>query len=222
MTKAPPRLTKIQRKALEFIRTAIESSGTSPTLRELCAFMGYSAIGSAQDLVAALRKKGFLQTPNKQSARSLVLTPKAVALHEPSHQSTETTFVIHCLETITDQGNPLEMVGEKTGTLRMSVGMFNRPYPSPKTLYAIRSNNDSMVDAGILEGDWLVVNYQKEVEPGQLVVTKNNNEVLARRLMKDRNGSYLKAENTAYPIIRPKENEHLNILGQIVAVQRIY
>ena len=54
-------LTGKQSKALEFIHNTLNSSGTAPTLRELCSYMGYSAIGSAQDLVTALRKKGFLQ-----------------------------------------------------------------------------------------------------------------------------------------------------------------
>ena len=161
MSKAPPKLTKIQAKALEFIRTSLERSGTAPTLRELCAHMGYSAIGSAQDLVAALRRKGFLQTPDKQSARSLVLTPKAISLHEPTHQSTDTTYVVHCLERL-PQSDPTETNEERIGTLRMSIAMFPRPYPSPEKLFALKVSGDSMIDAGILNKDWVVVLNKKE------------------------------------------------------------
>jgi repressor LexA len=222
MTKAAPRLTKIQAKALDFIRTSLERSGTAPTLRELCAFMGYSAIGSAQDLVAALRRKGFLHTPDKQSARSLVLTPKAIALHEPSHQSTDTTYVIHCLDEL-PAGSPLESKEDRTGTLRISVSMFPRPYPNPETIFALKFQGDSMVDAGIIDGDWLVVNYQSFVEPGRIVVAKYQNKHIVNRLMKDRNGWYLRPENTSHNIIRPtKEEEPFDIIGEVIASQRIF
>jgi repressor LexA len=221
MTKAPPKLTKIQAKALEFIRTSLESTGTSPTLRELCAYMGYSAIGSAQDLVAALRRKGFLHTPLKQSARSLVLTPKAIALREPTHQSTASTYVLHCLEAL-PEGDPLECTDERSGTLRMSVGMFHRPYPSPKTMFALRASGDSMIDAGIIEGDWLVVNKQEEAEPGQFVLASVGGVPTVKRLMKDRQGWYLKPENNAYPIIRPSDEAEIKIIGSILAVQRVF
>ena len=65
------KLTSIQKTALDYIRQRIDRSGAPPTLREICEYMGYSAVGSAQDLVAALRKKGYLSHPDKQAARSI-------------------------------------------------------------------------------------------------------------------------------------------------------
>ncbi len=220
MTKAPPKLTKIQSKALEFIRTSLERTGTSPTLRELCAYMGYSAIGSAQDLVAALRRKGFLHTPLKQSARSLILTPKAIAMHEPNHQSTANTFVVHCLGSF-PEGDPLTAVEQRTGTLRMAVNMFSRPYPSPDKMFAIQATGDSMVDAGIMDGDWMIVLKTDQIEPGEIVVARIGADATAKRLMKDRLGLYLKPENNAYSILRPSEDKPLELIGQVIALQRI-
>tara|TARA_Y100000991_G_scaffold208086_1_gene186755 strand:- start:1070 stop:1759 length:690 start_codon:yes stop_codon:yes gene_type:complete len=221
MTKAPPKLTKIQAKALDFIRTSLERSGTAPTLRELCAYMGYSAIGSAQDLVAALRRKGFLLTPDKQSARSLVLTPKAIALHEPAHQSTETTFILHCLERI-PEGNPLEAVEDRMGTLRMSVSMFPRPYPPAESMFAVKMVGDRMIDAGIFDGDWLVINYQKVLEAGAIATIRLKGESYVGRLMKDRTGWYLRPENNNYSILRPEnEDEDFDIIGEVIGLQRV-
>lgn len=220
MTKAPPKLTQIQEKALDFIRSSLERTGTSPTLRELCAYMGYSAIGSAQDLVAALRRKGFLQTPQKQSARSLILTPKAIALKEPNHQSTSNTYVVHCIGAV-PAGDPLEAVEERTGTLRMSVNMFPRPYPDPETMFALQASGDSMIDSGILDGDWLVVNQQVEAESGDIVVARLGGDVTVKRLMKDRLGWYLKPENNAYSILRPNRDKSLEIVGKVIALQRV-
>ncbi|MDB2447313.1 hypothetical protein N9W79_01670, partial [bacterium] len=75
-------LTKIQEKALSFIFEHSRDTGAAPTLRELCDYMGYKAVGSAQDLVRALRKKEFLVQPEKQRARALSLTEKASALFD--------------------------------------------------------------------------------------------------------------------------------------------
>jgi repressor LexA len=222
MGKAPTKLTSIQSRALDFIRTSVERSGTAPTLRELCAHMGYSAIGSAQDLVAALRKKGFLQTPDKQAARSLVLTSKALALHEPQQPSSESTLVIPCLERIPPHKHPLEIVNERVGVLRMSLTTFARPYPAHKNLFALRATGDAMLDAGIMDGDWLVVHGQETAEAGDIVAARVDDEVLVRRLMKDRNGWYLRPENISQPIIRLPGEDALNVLGQVIALQRVF
>ena len=222
MTKAPPKLTKIQGKALEFIRTSLERSGTAPTLRELCAFMGYSAIGSAQDLVAALRRKGFLHTPDKQSARSLVLTPKAIALHEPKHQSTDTTFVVPCFEDVSEI-NPLENKEDRIETLRMSISMFARPYPAPESLFAIKHSGNSMIDAGIFDKDWVVISHSNEVESGSLACVKVNGACGLYRVMKDREGWYLRPENNSYEIIRQENSEaSFDIIGEVIGVQRVF
>lgn len=221
MTKAPPKLTKIQAKALEFIRSSLERSGTAPTLRELCAFMGYSAIGSAQDLVAALRRKGFLHTPDKQSARSLVLTPKAIALHEPTHQSTDTTFVVPCFEDVSEI-NPLENTEDRVETLRMSISMFPRPYPAPEKLFALKQSGNSMIDAGIFDKDWVLISHSSHVEAGRIACVKVRGTSGLYRMMKDRDGWYLRPENTSHEIIRGDESGHnFEVIGEVIGVQRV-
>lgn len=65
-------LTDIQQKAYDFVKVHLYEKGYPPTLRELRDYMGYGCIASAQDLVAALRRKGYLLTPDKQIARALV------------------------------------------------------------------------------------------------------------------------------------------------------
>ena len=65
-------LTKIQQKAYDFIKDHISEKGYPPTHRELKDYMGYGAIASVQCLVEALRRKGFLVTPDKHIARGLV------------------------------------------------------------------------------------------------------------------------------------------------------
>lgn len=241
MAKAPPRLTQVQANALVFIRSSLERTGTAPTLRELGAHMGYSAIGSAQDLVTALRKKGFLHTPDKQSARSLILTPKALALQERNYKSTQDTYVIKCVDDVIsylsqskninaeEEAEEAEDSFNVIQTLRLSVSMFERPSPDPKALFAIRCSDDAMIEKGILEGDYAIIEKGAHTKESDIVLALIGNKPALRVLQKDRFGFYLKAENHTYPITRPchqtgeDSNEPLvAIVGKIIAIQRVF
>ena len=215
------KLTPIQLKALTFIRASISSTGTTPTLRELCEHMSYSAIGSAQDVIAALRRKGYLEEPTKQSARSLKPTFAAKDLLESADVDEDDpfTFALPCLGAV-PAGNPLEAVEERVGTLRISKSMIPRPTPPRDSLFALRAKGESMIGAGILDGDWLVVASQKSVAPQSIVVARVDGDATVKRLMKDKTrGWFLKPEN---PTFRPiyADERPFDIIGRVVALQR--
>jgi repressor LexA len=212
------KLTATQSKALTFIRSVTHKNGAPPTLRELCEFMGYSAIGSAQDLVNALRRKGYLESPEKQVARSLTVTREA--LRDPALESTPETLVVPCLGAV-PAGNPLEAVEERVGTLRMSTSMFGKNIPSPREVFALRASGNSMVDAGILDGDWLVVRSCKNAPAGTIVVARTESgDATVKRLMRDKaRGWYLKPENAGFKPIYAGEKP-FEVIGQVVALQR--
>ena len=75
-------LTDIQQKAFDFVKDHIHEKSYPPTLRELKDYMGYGAIGSVQCLVEALRRKGYLVTPDKQIARALVPAKRPTYIEE--------------------------------------------------------------------------------------------------------------------------------------------
>lgn len=213
-------LTDKQSKALSYIHKTLNSSGTAPTLRELCVYMGYSAIGSAQDLVTALRKKGFLTKPEKQSARSLKLSEKAMEfLGFSLEDSDPNTFNVSCLGSVS-AGNPLESLEERVGTLRISISMFAKPFPNPQNLFALQASGDSMIEAGIFDGDWLIVNSQGEASEGDIVVARFGENSTVKRLMKAEQGWYLKPENKALENIYASEDEPFEVLGKVLALQR--
>jgi repressor LexA len=215
------KLTPVQLKALTFIRLAISKSGTTPTLRELCEHMGYSAIGSAQDLIAALRKKGFLEEPSRQSARSLVptLAAKDISHSFEDEETDPFTFVLPCLGSV-PAGNPIEAIEERIGTLRMSTSMLPKPHPPRSALFALKAKGESMINAGILDGDWLVVASQNTAPVSSIVVARLEGDATVKRLMKDKQrGWYLKPEN---PNFNPTyaEDRPFEIIGKVVALQR--
>lgn len=72
-------LTELQGKVVAYILECLDTTGMPPTLREIAAHFEWKAVGSAQDVVTVLRKKGFLQPPNPGKSRQLVPTPDAFA-----------------------------------------------------------------------------------------------------------------------------------------------
>jgi repressor LexA len=182
--------------------------------------MGYSAIGSAQDLINALRKKGYLETPDKQAARSLFLTRRARVEQEIADDDPY-TFVVPCLGAV-PAGDPREAIEDSIGTLRMSRTMFAKPLPAPESLFALRASGLSMMNAGILDGDWLVVKSCKDAPAGSIVVARVDGEATVKRLMRDRKaGWYLQPENPKYEPIYAVDDP-FEVVGQVVALQRSF
>ena len=214
------RLTATQAKALDFIRTKLEHSSVSPTLREICSHMGYSAIGSAQDVVSALRKKGFISQPDKQSARSFILTKLAKNQLFTPDEGDPNTFVIPCLGTV-PAGLPAEAIEEQVDTLRMSISALPNPRPRADQIYGLKAVGESMVNAGILDGDWLVVKVATEAPKGSVIVARLDGDITVKRLMTDKNGWFLQPENPDFNTTYAKDDP-FEVVGQVIALQRSF
>ena len=211
-------LTKVQEKALGFIFEHSKSTGAAPTLRELCDYMGYKAVGSAQDLVKALRKKEFLSQPDKQKARALSLTGKAFDLMSGSSVIDPNTYEISCLGSV-PAGDPVEAIEQKVGVLRMSMAMFSKPVKDIERLYAVQARGLSMIDAGICDGDWLVVESTDGAELGDIVIARMAQDSTVKRLMRDENGWFLQPENDDFEPIYASA-EPFQVIGKVIALQR--
>lgn len=217
------RLTSTQEKALSFIQQQIAKQGSAPTLRELCTFMGYKAVGSAQDLIAALRRKGFLEQPDRQAARSFSLTEKAcevLNIVERRVDDLAQVFTVPCLGSV-PAGNPLEAIEEQVGSLHVSPSMLGSKKPARENLFAVRAHGLSMIGAGIMDGDWLVVNSQTEADPGSIVVARFDDDATVKTLKRDaRRGWFLQPENDDFPLLFADE-QPFEIVGKVVALQRM-
>lgn len=218
------KLTRTQEKALDFIRAASAKTGVSPTLREICAHMGYKAIGSAQDLVMALRRKGFLEENERQSARALVLTAMArqQMAGEDALEETSDALAVPLLGKV-PAGNPVLAVEERIGNLRVSLSLVSassRQSLKAQNLFALQATGDSMVGAGILDGDFLVVKVNKDPKKGSIVVARLDGDVTVKRLMhEDKSGWYLKPENPRFNNIYASQDP-FEVVGEVVALQR--
>lgn len=216
------KLTSRQSKAFEFIRAHSDEHGYAPTLRELCEYMGYKAVGSAQDVIASLRKKGYIITPNKQTARSLALTDRSKEFYNVELQNTfDDSFAVPRLGSV-PAGVPIESIEDFSGAIRISGNMLPRwAANSPEKLFALQAKGASMIHAGILDGDWLIVFQQSDAPSGTIVVADAQGSSTVKRLMHDKTeGWYLKPENPDFKNLYAKD-EDFTILGRVVALQRM-
>jgi len=214
-------LTPPQTKALDYIRSSVANSGSPPTLREICSYMGYKAIGSAQDLISALRKKGYLSVPSKQAARALLLTDKALQtdLHNEQSRSAADAWSVPCLGAV-PAGCPLEAIEHHVGVLVIAPELLPRPRPRPEQLFALRAEGESMIGAGIMDGDWLIVHSQNDADAGQIVVARIDGEATVKRLLKDVRGWFLQPENPSFSRKYADEVQSFDVIGRVVALQR--
>jgi len=216
-------LTKTQDKALRFIHREIARCGRPPTLREICGYMGYKAVGSVQDLVKALRVKGFLKRPGEQKARGLALTAKALAMQKIQETSASLSdfLEVPCLGSV-PAGDPVEAIEEAKETLQVSRSLFRGRVQKSAKYFALKTDGMSMRDAGIFDGDWLIVRATEEAPVHSVVIARMDGDATCKRLEKcAKRGFYLQPENPDFERIYGDEFE-FEIIGKVEALQRSF
>ena len=191
-------LTPRQQEILDFIRSTLEILGAPPTRMEICEAFGFASPNAAEDHLRALAKKGVIIL-EPGSARGIRLVEQ---LGLPLVGSVAA-------------GSPLLAVENQLGKVQLDPGLF-----SPRADYLLRVRGNSMVDAGILDGDLLAVHRTEEARSGQIVVARLDDEVTVKRLKRHRGGRVeLLPENPDYEPI-PVEGRSLAIEGIAVGLIR--
>lgn len=174
------KLTPRQREILDFIRNNLEVLGAPPTRNEICQAFGFASPNAAEDHLRALAKKGVIVL-EPGSARGIRLVEQ---LGLPLIGSVAA-------------GSPLLAVENQLGRVP-----FNGQFFSPRADYLLKVRGNSMINAGILDGDLLAVHKTAEARSGQIVVARLGDEVTVKRLQYDGEQVALIAENPDYaPII---------------------
>lgn len=205
MIKRP--LSRGQERVLRFIADFAREQGFPPTVREIGAAMGGIKSSSVARHIKALIKKGRLERGSSR-ARDLRL-PSAMTCYGMAGAGTRG----HPLLGTVPAGKP--NLAEQN--VEDMIWLDDRISKS-KDSYLLRVKGDSMIGAGMLEGDLLVVRPQKAAEPGDIVVAMTpDGEGTVKRLTRGKDGSpYLEAANPAYsPIPQPFE-----VAGKVVGVIR--
>ena len=194
-------LTEKQKKVLEFIRERVREE-LPPTIREIAAKLGFSSTGTVRDYLEALEKKGYLRrTSNKSRAIEL--------LKDSPHK-------IPVIASIT-AGKPDLAYEDIQGYIDTNDLFLGRLAQSD--CFALRVKGDSMVEAGIMEGDFAIMKKQASADNGDVVAALlDNNEVTLKRLRQRRAKFFLEPANKNYqPIYKA-----FTVIGKLITVIRKY
>ena len=197
-------LTARQQRLLQIIEESVAKHGYVPTLQELARAMGVTSLQGVKDHLTALERKGYLNRfPGRRRAMTVIQPLLPVEGSIPILGRVAA-------------GKPLLAVENQEGTLSLNSELLGA-----STHFALRVQGDSMIDAGIEDGDHVVVRQQEDANPGDIVVALLGEEVTVKRLRKKGQGLFLEAANVAYaPIPLTKQSSSPRILGVVVGLYR--
>lgn len=193
---AMARTTDKQEKILEFLNTHLEEKGYPPTVREICAAVGLRSTATVSYHLAELKKQGRIQ--GESSKR------RAISLPESQRSGR-----IPLLGVVT-AGLPIHAHEDIEGYL---------PWDGDPQCFALRIKGDSMIQAGILDGDKVIVRPQPDAVNGDIVIALLGDEATCKRFHRGSDGIWLLPENPAYD---PIDGREAQILGKVKAVMREY
>lgn len=158
MKNSPPNLTRRQREIYEFLRDHAEEFSHPPTLDELCGMLGLTSRGSLHKQIRALIDARLVEPMNQQQ-RGIRLTQRAM--------KNESTLPL--LGYIA-AGRPIEAIKTPETIEVPALLRSHRP------CYVLQVKGDSMIEDGILDGDWVVIEHRESASNGEIVVALIDNE----------------------------------------------
>ena len=217
-------LTPRQRRVLEFLREEIEKRGYPPSMREIGAAAGLTSSSSVAHQLRTLERLGFVKRdPNRPRALEVFL-PDVIAARRSMGAANETGF------DETDIGNShpaaryVPMVGRiAAGGPILAEERIEEVFPLPKslvgdgTLFLLEVQGDSMIDAAICSGDYVVVRQQPVAENGEIVAAMLDGEATVKTFQRKDGKVWLLPHNEDYS---PIDGTHATILGKVTAVLR--
>ena len=213
-----PRLTARQRKVLRVIREWVEEHGYPPSVREIGDAVGLQSTSSVHHQLRTLERKGYLRRdPNRTRAVDVRL-PEEQPLPPvdpgesmaPGDLTPEPAFV-PLLGNIA-AGGPI--LAEEAVE---SVFPLPREIVGDGTLFLLNVRGDSMIEAAITDGDWVVVRQQPVAENGEIVAAMIDGEATVKTFRRREGHNWLMPSNPAYD---PIPGDDATVLGRVVAVLR--
>lgn len=197
------KLTDIQAKLLAYLQQFANSGEPMPTLREICKTFGWASTATARDHLRALASKGKISLPGGRSRQIRVTGVRGGVTHLPFIGSVVAGIPIESEEHI-ERAIPVPSEWTTAGTH-----------------FVLRVVGDSMVGAGIFDGDYVVVRSQVEAKDNDIVVATVNGETTLKRLRRSGKTLTLIAENKKYRPI-PVSTESSSVQGVVVGLLRSY
>lgn len=198
-----------ERQILEFISQFIQRNGYAPTLGEIAEAVGVSAVSTIHEHLAGLERKGFIKKkPGIERSIEIVGNSFRSGQTEGSVELPVLGFIA--------AGSPLEPYTDPNLYVQVSPTMVS----AKKAAYILQVKGTSMIDEGILDGDYVVVQHQNDAQNGDIVVALLPNGLATlKRIFFEKERIRLEPANSAMP---PIFTTHVRIQGRVVGVIRRY
>lgn len=223
-------LTSKQKELLLFIHSRIKEDGVSPSFDEMKAALNLASKSGIHRLITALEERGFIRRlPHRARALEVLKLPESATTSAPPRgrqsfrpslvgtaNSSESSYSIPVLGRIA-AGVPIEAIQHETSRITPPSDL-----PDGDEHYALEVKGDSMIDAGILEGDLVILKRTDTASTGDIVVALiDDEEATLKRLRKKGKSIALEAANEAYEtrIFGP---DRVQVQGKLVALVRRY
>lgn len=190
---------------LNFIKKQVSEKGYPPSVREICAGVGLSSTSTVHGHLERMEKKGLIKRDKTKT--------RAIEIIEDSFNKKE-MLNIPLIGTVT-AGVPILAFENIEDMFSIPVGYVK----STKELFMLRIKGESMIEAGILNGDLVIIEKDNSAENGEIVVALIENDATLKRFYKEKDHIRLQPENsTMAPIIVTE----CTILGKLVGLYREY
>ncbi len=201
------KLTKRQEDALNFIKTYIVSHGYPPTVREIAEAIGVSSPATVQAHLDCLANKGYIKKGNNKN-RTIELMVDNEFLPQ-----NENVVEVPLLGKIT-AGNPIDAIENPNEYFSLPAYLI----PNNKEVFTLNVSGESMINAGILDGDIIIVERKNTASNGEIVVAMTeDNEVTLKTFYKENGHIRLQPENDT---MEPFIFDNVFILGKAIGLYR--
>lgn len=191
-----PRTSNKSELILDYVNQFIQENGYAPSIREIGEAVGLRSTASVSYHLHQLQEKGLLISPGSKGRKRAISTGV-----RPGQ--------IPVVGLVT-AGIPILAVENQEGTI---------PWEGDPGCFALRVRGESMINAGILSGDLVVVRPQQTATDGQIVVARIGDEATVKRLSRRKGQVWLLPENPAF---EPIDGSEAEIIGLVKAVIRVY
>jgi len=199
-------ITEKQKKVLEFIKKELKAKGYPPSVREICNGVGIKSTSTAHAYLERLEKNGYIRRdPTK---------PRAIEILDDTTYLSKKEIV------------NIPVVGQVTaGKPILAVENIEDTFPLPAHLlpngdvFMLSVKGDSMIEAGIFDGDYVIVKQQSYADNGDIVVALIDDEATVKAFYKKKDHIRLQPRN---PYMAPIIVDNVIILGKVVGVFRIF
>lgn len=212
-------LTPRQRRILEVIKAAVDARGYPPSIREIGGSVGLASPSSVSHQLRVLEQKGFLRRDPHRPRALEVLLPQGPE-GEPLDRGYDETGVGDAFP----EAVGVPVVGRiAAGGPILAEERIEDVFPLPRqlvgegTLFTLEVTGESMIDAAICPGDWVVVRQQSTAVNGDIVAALLDDEATVKTYKKTDGQVWLLPHNPAYD---PIDGTHASIMGKVVAVLR--